>query len=207
MNLNASLKTLAAAALIGVAGASFAQSTPAAAPTSSPAKKELITKLLALQQPGIEMLANNILQQPLGPLMQQAGMALQQVPAEKREATAKTMQADIKKFVDDNQPYIRDRAVKLAPTTVGTLLDERFNEDELRQLLAWLESPVSKKFNQVSGDMQKGLTEKLLAEVGPTLEPRFKALQQNLAKQLGLPTQAPGASAPAAAKPAAPTKK
>lgn len=208
MNLNKSLKVLAAAALLVASQFSLAQSTavPAAAPVapSSPAKKELIAKLMVLQQPGVEMLSRTLLQQPLGPLMQQAGGALQQVPAEKREATAKAMEAEIKKFVDDNAPMMKERALKLAPSTVGVLLDERFTEEELRQVVGWLESPVSKKFGQINGELQKALADKLLAETGGTLEARFKTLQQNLAKHLGLPP-AP-ASAPAA-KPAAPAKK
>jgi hypothetical protein len=211
MSLNTkSLKVLAATALLVAANAGFAQNTPpAASAPSSPAKKELVARLMVLQQPGIEQLARGILQQPLGQLMQGAGQALQQVPADKREATGKAMEAEIKKFVDENTPMMRERAMKLAPTTIGTILEERFSEDELRQLVAWLESPVSKKFAQVNGELQKALADKLLAETGPTLQTRFQALQQTLAKQLGLPaTPTAGAPAPApASKPAAPVKK
>ncbi|MDN3920201.1 DUF2059 domain-containing protein [Roseateles violae] len=205
---NKSLKVLAAAALLCAAQFAAAQNVPVAPQPSSPAKKELIAKLMVLQQPGVEQLSRVLLQQPLGPLMQQAGQALQQVPADKREATAKAMEAEIKKFVDDNAPMMRERALKLAPSTVGTLLEERFSEDELRQLVAWLESPVSKKFGQINGELQKALTDKLLADAGPILQPRFQTLQQNLAKQLGLPPAPNASSTPApSAKPATPPKK
>ena len=193
------LKTLAAAALAVACNTGFAQ---AASAPASPAKKELIAKLLVIQQPGVEVLSRSILQQPLQQLMQQAGGALQQVPADKREATGKAMEAEIKKFVDQNGPMLKERALKLAPSTVGVILDERFTEDELRQLLAWLESPVSKKFNQVSNDLQKSLADKMLAETGTTLDARFKALQQTLAKQLGLPPPPAAPTAPTAASPA-----
>ena len=198
------LKTLAAAALIVACNAGFAQAASTPTSPTSPAKKELIAKLLVIQQPGVELLSRNILQQPLAQLMQQAGAALQQVPADKREATGKAMEAEIKKFVDQNAPLLKERALKLAPSTVGVQLDERFTEDELRQLLVWLESPVSKKFSQVSNDLQKSLAEKLLADTGPTLDTRFKALQLSLGKQLGLPPP-PGASG-ATAAPSAPKK-
>jgi len=191
------LKTLAAATLTLACNAGFAQ---AASSSASPAKKELIAKLLMIQQPGVEQLSRNILQQPLQQLMQQAGGALQQMPADKREATGKAMEAEIKKFVDQNGPMLKDRGIKLAPSTVGVLLDERFTEDELRQLLAWLDSPVSKKFGLVSNDLQKSLADKLLAETGPTLDARFKALQLTLAKQLGLPPPPAAAAASSAAK-------
>ncbi|MDC8786943.1 DUF2059 domain-containing protein [Roseateles koreensis] len=193
-----STKIIVAISLALCASASFAQ---AANSTSSAAKKELITKLLNMQKPSYDMLARNLMQQPIGNLMQGASAAMQQVPPEKREATAKAIEADVKKFVDDNTPLIRDKAAKLAPSTVGAVLDERFSEDELKQLLAWLESPVNKKFGELNVEMQKSLADKLLADLGPTLETRFKTLQQAIGKQLGVSPAAAGASG-STAKPA-----
>ena len=168
----------------------------------SPAKKALIDKIVALQQQGLsETMARSIVQQPLGPLMQGAGAALQQVPADKREATGKAMEADIKKFVDDNVAFLKDKFNKAMPATASALLDERFNEDELKQILAWAESPVSQKFGMTSVELQKALAQKVMAESAPTLEGRLKTLQASLAKQLGLQAT-PAASAPKAATPA-----
>ena len=192
------LKLLALVAALCTGGAALAQQA-----STSPAKKELITKLLALQQPGIEGLARNVLQGPINALMQAASGSIQQVPQEKREAAAKAIEADIKKFVDESLPVVRDRAVKLAPSTVGVVLDEKFSEEELRQLLAWLESPTSKKFNTASAEMQKALADKLMADVGPSLDSRFNTLRQNVAKQLGVtipPAPAASGAKPAAAK-------
>lgn len=199
LKISQGFKSLAlAAALCAGSGLSHAQGPAAGA--SSPAKKELIAKLLVVQQPGIDTLSRTILQQPLGGLMQGAAGALQQMPAEKREATAKAVEAEVKKFVEENGSMLRERATKLAPSTIGVLLDERFSEDELKQLLAWFESPVNKKFNQISGELQKSLTEKLLADTGSTLDTRFKALQQTVAKQLGVSAKPASAPAPASKK-------
>ena len=128
-------------------------------------------------------------------------MALQQVPAEKREATGKAMDAELKKFVEENVPYLKDKISKAVPSPASALLDERFNEDELKQILAWAESPVSQKFGATTVELQKAVAQKVMAEVGPTLEGRFKTLQTNLAKQLGLPTQGASAPKPAASGP------
>lgn len=195
-----SLKTLAAAALLAASAQHvLAQASPAAQPAtaaaSSPAKKELVAKLLQLQQPGFETLGRSLLQRPVTQLMQGASQALQQVPPEKREATIKAIDTDIKKFVDETGGLMRDRAIKLAPSTVGAMLEERFTEDELKQLVAWFESPINKKYNQMGAEMQKALTEKLVAETRGTVETRLKALEQNVAKQLGItPPPAPAAS-------------
>ena len=86
------------------------------------------------------------------------------------------------------------------------LLDERFNEDELKQILAWAESPVSQKFGMMTVELQKAVAQKVMTEAGPTLDGRFKTLNANLAKQLGLTAPA-AASAPKAAAPAPAPKK
>ncbi|MFY8117587.1 MAG: DUF2059 domain-containing protein [Roseateles sp.] len=197
-------RPLILAALMGCAASlAQAQATAASAPaaSSSPAKKELVARVLQLQQPGLEAMSRAMLQQPLGQLMQGAGQALQQVPAEKREATAKAIEGEVKKFVDETAPLMRDRAIKLAPSTIGAILEERFSEDELRQLAAWLDSPVNKKYGQLGQEMQRALAEKLVADTRGTVEARLKTLEQSVMKQLGIaPKPAASAPAPAPAK-------
>lgn len=200
MNIAHLKPTALALSVLLATGAAFAQTAaPAASVAPSPAKKELVTRLLKAQQPGIEALARNLAEQPAGQLMNQAGMALQaRVAPEKREAIAKEISADVKKYADEAVPLVRERAIKLAPTTVGKLLEEKFSEDELKQIVAMLESPVYAKYMQLSDDMQKALLEKLVAETRPTIEPKIKALEASIGKRLGV--------TPAAAKPAAPAK-
>ncbi|MDD5333016.1 MAG: hypothetical protein PHS32_04650 [Rhodoferax sp.] len=158
-------------------------------------KKELVAKVLLLQQPAIEQAAQALAERPAAQMMQQAGMALQsRVAEDKREAVAKEIQADVKKYVDEAVPLVRERAVKLAPSTVGALLEEKFSEDELKQLIAIIESPVNRKFLQLGGEMQKALLDKLLAETQGAIEPKVKALELSIGKRLGLPAPAAAAS-------------
>ncbi|MBV8036631.1 DUF2059 domain-containing protein [Roseateles sp.] len=171
----------------------------------SPAKKTLIDKIVAQQQGLAEGLTANIIQGPLSQLTLAGRAALMQLPADKREATAKAMDGELKKFVDENVPYLRDKIAKAVPSTASALLDERFNEDELKQILAWAESPVSQKFGLANVELQKAVAQKVMAEAGPTLDGRFKALNASVAKHLGAP--APGASAPKAAPAPAPAPK
>lgn len=190
------LKSLLTTALVAAAFAASAQA-PAPAPATSPvAKKELVARILQLQQPGIEGMARGLAEQPAMQLMQQAGQALQRMPAERREAVARDIEADLRKYAEEAVPIVTARANKLAPGTIGPLLEERFNEDELRQVIAMLESPVIRKFQGMAGDMQKALTEKLVGETKADIEPKVRAMQQTVAKRLGLPAQP--ASAPAA---------
>jgi hypothetical protein len=174
------------------------------------AKKELVAKVLLLQQPAIEQAAQALAERPALQMLQQAGMALQQqVPADKREAVAKEIQAEAKKYADEAVPLVRERAIKLAPSTIGALLEEKFSEDELKQLIAIIESPVNRKFLQLGGEMQNALIDKLVAETQGVVEPKVRALEQAIGKRLAqaAPAAAPAAPAAVAPKPAkAPAK-
>jgi hypothetical protein len=145
-----------------------ASAAAASAPApSSPAKKALVARLLKLQQPGIENMARQIAERPAAEMMQQAGQALQQVAADKREAIAKDIQADARKYAEEAGAIAKSAAVKLAPSTIGTVLEANFSEAELKQLVAILESldtPVNRKLQSLGLEMQKSLGEKLIAE-------------------------------------------
>jgi uncharacterized protein len=176
----------------------------AATSTASPAKKELVQKLLVLQQPGIEGVARSIVERPASQLMQAAGQALQaQVPPEKREAIGKSIEADVKKFVEDSVPVLRDRAVKLAPTVIGPVMEEKFTEDELKALIAWLDSPVNKKYQQMAPELQNTFAQKLIAEAGPLLDTKLQTLQAKVRNTLGAPPAGAASDAKPAAKPSA----
>ena len=172
----------------------------------TPTKKELAQKLVLLQQPAIDGLARGLVEQPAAQMMQAAGNVLQtQVPADKREAIGKNVEAEVRKFVEESLPLVRERATKIAPAALGAALEEKFSEDELKQLIAWLESPVNKKYQQLGPEMQNGFVQKLVADTRPVVEVRLKALEEKVRVALGVPagTAQPPASAARAAPKAA----
>ena len=206
------MKRLIAAALLAASALTQAQgpsAPPAAAAASaapsSPARKALVQRLLTLQTSDFEDLARNIVGQTLGQLVPAVRQALQQqVAADKREAVSKSIETDIKAYVEESVPLIRERAIKLAPSTIGATIEEKFNEDELKQVIAWLESPVNKKYQQLGPEFRGNFTQKLMVEVRPVLEPKFQAMEQKVRATLGVPA---AGSAASGAKAAAPAKK
>ena len=170
---------------------------------TSPAKKALVTRILKVQQPGIEGMSRAMVERPAVELMNRAGAELQdRVAADKREALGKVIQADVKKYLDETTPLVTNSANKLAPTTIGTFLEEKFTEEELKQIAVFLESPAVSKYQKLSGEMQKVLLEKVLADTRATVEPKVAALEQTVVKRLGIvsETAAPATgSAPAPA--------
>lgn len=186
------MKPLLLASLIAASTLAHAQSTPA--------KKELVQRLLTAQQPGLEGLSRGLVEQPAAQMLQAAGQALQaEVPADKREAVGKSIQADVRKYVDDSVPLVRDRAIKLAPSTIGVAMEEKFSEDELKQLLAWFESPVNKKYQQLAPEMQNAFVQKLVADARPDVDPKLQNLEQQVRRSIASASGA--ASAPTATGP------
>ena len=186
------------------AGLALAAATDAGAQGAT--KKELVQRVLAAQQPELENVSRGIVERPAAQMMQEAGMAIQrQIPADKRESTGKAVEAEVRKFVDEAYPLVRDRAIRLAPSTIGAVLEEKMTEDELKQLVAWLESAANKKFQSLGPDMRNAFVQKVLNDVRPVVDPKMVALDGRIRVVLGLPPAASGPPAPA--KPgAAPTK-
>ena len=189
-----------------------AQSTPAAAPAPSAAKKELIAKLLKLQQPGIEAMSTDMAQEPALQMLERAAAVLQaRVAPEKRDATIKGVQADAKKYMEKTVPMVNSRAVALAPDTVGPVLNLRFTEEELKKVIAILESPEYAKFQQMSGEMQQALQAKLVADTRTGVEANLKTLEADLTARLsaaaGQPAESVAPAAPEASKAAKPAAK
>ena len=171
---------------------------------STPAKKALVQRVLALQQGEIEGFARSVVERPAAQMMREAGLALQQqVAPDKREAAGKAIEAEVRRYVEEAYPIVRERAMKIAPTTIGAVLEEKMSEDELTTLLAWLESPTNKKYQQIAGELRTKFGEKLMGEMPPILDPRLQALDGRIRVILGVPPAGGAKPASGAAKPAA----
>ena len=204
------LKAVSVSVVMLAAACAFAQAPATPAPVPAPAvpsapsaptsqaKKDLVARVLQLQQGGIEQMARTLAEQPAMQLMQQAGQALQRLPTERRDAVARDIEADVRKYVEEATPIVRDRALKLAPTTIGVLLEDRFSEDELRQIVALLESPVNRKFQTLAPEMQRSIGEKLVAETRGDVEPKVRSLEQQVNRRLGGPAAPATGAAPRA---------
>lgn len=188
---------LARAALVTtLAGAASLCGAQGASEPLSPAKQALVQKALQLQQSGIEGIGNALANQTAQQVMQVAGQAVGRLPAESRQAVGTELQADVRKFFDEISPMLRASAVKLAPSTIGTALEEKLSEDELKVLIAWLESPVNRKYALIAGESQQALGQKLVADTRTQIEPKLKLLEQTMGARLN--TAGAGGAAPAA---------
>lgn len=195
------MAALSAGALLA-AGAAWAQGASAASAPPSPAKLALVQKAVDLQLGGIDAFARVLLRESVAPMLNQANQLLgTQVPEDKRAATGKAMDEEVRKFFESSDAAMRDKTRGAAKSILPAMLDQRFDEGELRQLITWLESPVSKKYMQLQPEAQRALVQKVMTDMRPTLKPRADALEKALLQHLGLkmPGAGPQASGPAPA--------
>jgi hypothetical protein len=191
-------KTLLSLSLVVAFAAQAQNALPAAPSTNSGGnKKELVARIVRAQQGAIEGMARQITERPALEIMNVAMQVISaRVPKEKQEAVAKDVQAEAQKYVDSAVPIVSKRAVDIAPSAMGGILEEKFSEDELRTIASLLENPTVLKFQRMLPDMQQALGEKLVAETRPQIEPKVQALDAVVSKKLGLPPPG-GAPAPA----------
>lgn len=164
---------------------------------STPTKTILVASILKSQQSGIEAMARATAEQPALMILDRAGGVLaSKIAADKRDGIGKDIQSDAQKYLQEAVPLVVASAVKLAPSTIAPLLEERFSEVELKEISIYLESPAIKKYQQVGNEMQQALLAKLLVETNEAIVPKVTALEQTVAKRLGItvPPIAPPAS-------------
>lgn len=144
-------------------------------------KKGDIQKILTLQQPALEDMARTVAERPALQMAASVRQIMAQaVPEDKREATAKQVDAEIKKYLDAAVPAVRASATKLSQSTLGPMLDEKFSDDELKELVTMLEAPVFKKYQGMLPEMSNTMLEKVVADARPQVQPKLQAAETSI---------------------------
>lgn len=185
------------AVVAAIALSTTAQAQRATAQAQDAAKTDLVRKVLKNQQAEIEAVARAMVERPAAQMAQQADIAIRnQAPAENRQALGRAVEAEVKKYIDETYPIVRDRAMQVAPKTAGAVLEEKMSEDELKRLVVWLESPLNRKFQQIAPDMRNAFIQKMLTDGRPLIEPNVVALDAKIRAILGAPATpaTPGSS-------------
>lgn len=199
------MKTIFCLSLALIAGGAHAQTTtkPAKTPPTASAtapdqtQQQLATRLVQLL--GLDDASVALIQRPLAQVLQNATTAMETsgVPAEQRAGLLVELRADVKAVADKLVPLVKASAEKGAPDAVGKPLAEKFSAAELRQLIAYLESPLNKKFLALLPELQAALNAHVLAGTRDAVTPQLTELQKTLTARI---TAARDAAAAAAAQ-------
>jgi hypothetical protein len=161
-----------------IAAGAAAQAAPVA-----PDKQAPVARVLARMS--MDSVALAMLQKPIADAVGQARVVLQaQVPAERRDAALKDINAEAARTFDEQAPLVRASAKKAVDTEVAPLLAQRFSEDELKQLAAILESPVLAKFEALNPELKKTVGESVARANGAQVNARLTELQTRIGLRL-----------------------
>ncbi len=175
----------AAQTLAADTGKSASAATKQQSETTAPkTKQQLVQRLLELW-PVDAIVGLSMLRTPIEESMRQSRSLLQaRTTPEKRDAALKDIEGYVQEFGEKYGKVVLEKGKKILPTTVEPILMEKMTEEELRQMIAILESPAKKKFESLGPEMQKAFGEKLAATEGKEIKEKMEELQQKIGKRL-----------------------
>ena len=166
--------------------------TPASAPyTVNPndPRLPLVDRLLELWH--VEDVAVMMVQRPAVNALEQSRVVLQgRVAPAKQQRTLQDISTDVQKYVNDATPIAKASAHKVVKESLTPLLLQNFDELELKQIIALLESPVKKKFESVVPSLEKTLGDRVAADCAAQINP----MMQTMTQAVGLKLRAASAS-------------
>lgn len=189
--------------LTSLAFSVLALSGAAVAQTVDP-KLEWATKAVAVQQgPELERLVNQLAESSSQGIVQSWGDKLRSdVPKDKLEQTTQSLNAELKKYNDDAVKIISGKVNKASTDSLIPVYMARFSLDELKQLVAFFESPAVKKYQSAAPELGNIFVNQLVMETRVDVNARAKQFDEAAAKIVGSTPKAPVATAPDKTKPA-----
>lgn len=184
-------------------------SATAHAQTADP-KLEWATKAVTLQQgPELERLVGQLADSATQDILQNWGPKLQSdVPPAKMEQAKEALNAELKKYFEDVSKTINSKVSKVSSNALIPAYMERFSLDELKQLVAFFESPAIKKYQSAAPELGSLFVKQLIEETNSDVIARTRQFDDAAARIIGTgPAGRAPAAAPKADKNKPPVKK
>ena len=149
-------------------------------------KKELATRIVNLQKTqDMDALIAQLAGTANRAVVETWLPRLDNMPAARQKAVADQLDVELKKFNDDVVRLIKTRNERVSLDVLVPAYSERFTADELKQLVAFLESPVIRKYYAANPHMANLLAQKLVDATRADVEARIKAFDTRAAQIIG----------------------
>jgi hypothetical protein len=177
--------------------AACALSTGASAQSDS--KRALAVKLAQMQQKADgAALAEQLTGSAVQPLLVGWSQRLDEsVPPARQKDVRDKLDVELKKFADSTQKTIEGQVAKAAEAALVPIFMEKLSEDELKTIIAYMESPVSAKFQALGPDASNAWAKRVIDATKPSVESGAKSFE---AAANRIVTSAAGSSGAAAPK-------
>ncbi|ARU06180.1 hypothetical protein CCO03_17205 [Comamonas serinivorans] len=156
------------------------------------AKRALAVKLAAIQAKNDGgALTEQLVQSAAVPMIQGWSQRLDEsVPPARQKDVRDKLDVELKKFVDSTKKTVEAQVDKTAESTLVPVYMEKFSEEELKTIVAYLESPVSSKFMTVAGDATNAWAKKVVDATKTQVESSAKAFDTAAGKIINAPAPA-----------------
>lgn len=162
------------------------------------AKKAMATKLAQMQAKSdgaalANQLTADAVQLPLSAWSQRLD---ESVPPARQKDVRDKLDVELKKFADNTHKAIEAQVSKAAETALVPLFMDKLSEDEMKTVIAYMESPAAIKFQSLSADAGNAWAQKVIDATRSTVEANVKSFDAAATKIVGAPATPP-AGAPA----------
>ena len=173
------------------------------------AKKALATKLAQMQAksdgPALtNQLTADAMQLPLANWSQRLD---ESVPPARQKDVRDKLDVELKKFADSTHKAIEAQVGKAAEAALVPLFMDKLSEDEMKTVIAYMESPAAIKFQSMSGDAGNAWAQKVIDATRPTVEAGIKSFDATASKIVGVPAAGGNANGSGKAPAASGSKK
>ena len=172
---------------LAVAASLFA-SMPAAA-QGSDAKRALAQKISQIQQKSDSAaMAEQLTASAVQPLIAGWSQRLDEsVPPARQKEIRDKLDVELKKFADTTRKSIEGQSAKAADAALVPILMEKLSEDEMKTIIAYLESPAAAKFQAIGADATNAWAQKVIDATRPSVENAAKVFDAAASKIVGTP--------------------
>lgn len=194
-------KLLTLLAIASLTSLSLTTTSQAQSPSADP-KLEWATKVVALQQgPDLDRLVAQLADGAAQEVLRNWGPKLQaNVPKAKIQQATDELNAELKKYFDDVSKSINNQVAKVSTDALVPAYMARFSIEELKQLVAFFESPAVKKYQSATSELGNVFVKQLVEASRADVTARIAQFDETAAKIVGV---APGGkSAPTGTAPA-----
>lgn len=155
-------------------------------------KTALATKLaqIQLKSDGAAMTGRLTAEAVQVPLANWSQRLNESVPPARQKEVRDQLDVELKKFAENTHKAIETQAGKTAEATLVPLFKEKLTEDEMRTIIAFLESPASAKFQSAAEAGNDAWLEKLFEATKTAVESNIKSFDAAATRIVGVPAGA-----------------
>ena len=166
-------------------------------------KRALAVKLAQLQQKNDrEIIAGQLTAAAVQPAILHWSQRLEETVPQARQQEVRTqLDVELKKFAEKTEKNVGESAAKTAEIALVPVFMEKLSEDELKTIIAYLESPASSKFQALGTEAGNAWAKKVIEATKDAVERDAKAFDAAAERIVGAAAAKKGTTA-GAKKPA-----